>query len=115
LLDIKAFIYPVISHNNLINKQITLYKSLKLKQEEFQKFLFEAGYKQVEEPTFYGDFSRKGEIFNIYFSPLENPVKIDFFDDMIEFIKIYERDTGKIINEIDSINILPIRVIFFKK
>ena len=114
LLDIKAFIYPVISHNNLINKQITLYKSLKLKQEEFQKFLFEAGYKQVEEPTFYGDFSRKGEIFNIYFSPLENPVKIDFFDDMIEFIKIYERDTGKIINEIDSINILPIREFFLK-
>lgn len=114
LVDFIGFIYPVIKKENLINKKIYIRKGGKITQENFLKSLIEAGYKLVEDPQYYGEFSKKGEIFNIVYSPIEQPVKIDFFDDICEFIKIYEKDSGKILSEIDEIIILPVKEFFIK-
>ncbi|MCX8058162.1 MAG: transcription-repair coupling factor [Spirochaetes bacterium] len=110
--DILGFIYPVIKKEVLVEKKIYIRKGQKISQEKFLQKLISCGFNLVEEPQYYGEFSKKGEIFNIFYSPLENPVKIDFFDDICEFIKIYEKDSGKIIKEIDEINILPVKEFF---
>lgn len=71
---------------------------------ELEKKLSELGYfssVSVEEP---GTFSKKGEIFDIY-PPNLSPIRLNYFDDLIESIHAIDQETNKTIktSEIDSV------------
>jgi transcription-repair coupling factor (superfamily II helicase) len=70
--------------------------------------LIQAGYSHthtVEEP---GSFSKKGEIFDI-FPVAGTPVRIHYFDDMVEEIYHIDKDTHKTIKDskVESLKITP--------
>jgi transcription-repair coupling factor (superfamily II helicase) len=77
-----------------LNHQMTLAASDIISPDELAKSLFQLGYSSsttVEEP---GTFVRKGEIFDIF--PVDQgPVRIHYFDDMIEAIFAIDLETQK--------------------
>ena len=75
--------------------------------------LYESGYKRVASVEVVGEFSIRGEVIDIYPINLDYPVRIDFFDDEIEYIKTFDPSTQKSINKIESIDILPISEIYY--
>lgn len=72
---------------------------------ELSSKLVKLGYSSshsVEEP---GTFVRKGEIFDIY--PISHPaIRLHYFDDLIEEIKLIEKDTGRTIKDSSSESVL---------
>ena len=75
--------------------------------------LFESGYKRVASVEVVGEFSVRGEIIDIYPINFNHPIRIDFFDEEIEYIKTFDIETQKSIEKIDSIDILPISEIYY--
>ena len=65
------------------------------------------GYKKVESVDVVGEFSKRGSIVDI-FSPLsEKPVRLDFFDDELDSIRLFDESTQKSLKKVDKIEIYP--------
>lgn len=65
----------------------------------------EKGFEKVNSVENIGEFSRKGNIIDIYPYAVEYPVRIEFFGDEIESIRYFDPVNQKRINEADSIEI----------
>lgn len=68
------------------------------------KFI-EKGFEKVNSVENIGEFSRKGNIIDIYPYAVEYPVRIELFGDEIESIRYFDPVTQKRVNEADSIEI----------
>lgn len=88
-----------IPHPNFILKnQLAIQVSDVISPLDLAKKLTSLGYAQtltIEEP---GSFSRKGEIFDL-FPTLGRPVRIHYFDDMIEEIFLIDQETQKTLKD----------------
>ncbi len=90
--------YLKLKKNQTINMEIIISK------------LIENGYKKCKKIEKIGDFSVKGDILDIFLGNFENPIRIDFFDDIID--KMYSFDLVEMqkIEEFSQISILPIQI-----
>ena len=70
--------------------------------------LVRIGYEPVYTITKTGEFSRRGSIVDIFPLGYEKPIRLDFFGDEIETIKYFNMETQRSIEEIISINVLPV-------
>lgn len=74
---------------------------LKLKEnqnilpENLEKLLVQAGYKREALISEKGQFSRRGEVFDIFPVNTEVPYRLDFFDTIIESVKVFDITTQK--------------------
>ena len=67
------------------------------------------GYSNVYTTIKTGEFSKRGEIVDIYLFGEERPIRLDFFDDEIETIKYFNPETQISEEEIEKITIKPVR------
>ena len=91
---------------------------LKLKENQtiepadLEKMLVESGYKREEILSENGQFSRRGEVFDIFPINTKEPYRIDFFDNVIETIKVFDITTQKGTKRVPSIKICPYSDLF---
>lgn len=91
---------------------------LKLKTDQIieptllEQKLVEAGYKREELISENGQFSRRGEVFDIFPINTKEPYRIDFFDNMIETIKVFDIATQKGTKIVSNIKISPYSDLF---
>lgn len=76
--------------------------------EEISKKLVLCGYKSVSQITAQGEFFVHGGIIDIFPINSENSVRIDFFDNEVETIRIVEPVSQRSVERINAIEILPI-------
>ena len=69
------------------------------------EFLTENGYLQSYLIEKKGEFSRRGDIIDIFPPNAENPVRLEFFDDELESIREFDIETQKSINRKEEIKI----------
>ena len=83
-----------------------------IEPERLQKLLVEAGYKREELLADAGQFSRRGEVFDIFPINSSEPYRIDFFDTEIESIKVFDIQTQRGTKEVKQIEICPYSDLF---
>jgi transcription-repair coupling factor len=79
----------------------------KLKMRSVLSFLEEMEYHQTEKvinPLFY---SVRGGIIDVFLVHSRNPVRLEFFGDMIESIRLFNPFSQRTIKEVDQISLLP--------
>jgi len=96
------------NYNNK-NDYIKIEKNKIIKQSEFIEKIIEAGYEYNYLVEKKGEYSKRGDIIDIYSVHEENPVRLEFFDDYIENIKYFDIETQKSIEKINDIVITPIK------
>ncbi len=69
--------------------------------------LLKLGYEKVEIVNKTGDFSIRGYILDVFPINEENPIRIEFFGDIIEKIKKFNVNTQRSLSEIGSIELFP--------
>ncbi|MBE5755277.1 MAG: transcription-repair coupling factor [Clostridiales bacterium] len=87
-----------------VNQNITI--------ETLERLLVQAGYKREEMISEAGQFSRRGEIVDVFPLGEKNPFRIDFFDTVIETIKIFDVAQQKGTKPVDEIKICPFSDLF---
>ncbi len=76
---------------------------------KFEKDLIKLGYERAAITTLKGQYSVRGGIVDIYPVNSDMPVRVDFFDDEIEKIFLFDYDTQRSEKEIEEIKIIKYR------
>ncbi len=67
----------------------------------------ENGYRNVEQVIEHGEYSVRGSILDLFPMGSNQPFRIDFFDDEIDSIRIFDIETQRSKDIVKNINILP--------
>ena len=90
-----------------------LHKDESYHLEDLVTFLVYSGYERtftVENP---GEFSLRGHILDIFPLNNEHPFRLDFFDDILEQIKVFKVETQRSFAEVEQVEIAPIHELFY--
>lgn len=93
--------------NALAGKILRLIIGHEIEREALEQSLREIGYKKTSVVIERGEYSRKGWLLDIFPSTADNPVRIEFFGDEIESMRLFDLDSQRSISNIDDILILP--------
>jgi len=101
----KTLTLPVWSQRetNVLN----LKTGIEIERTEIEKRLMEMGYRKVPLVSEKGEYSQRGWLFDIFPSTSENPLRIEFFGDEIETIKVFEVETQISKEKVSGISIFP--------
>ncbi len=67
------------------------------------------GYQPVDHVENVGEFSRRGSIIDIYQIQYEHPIRIDFFDDEMDSIRVFNALTQRSIKTLKQFTLIPNR------
>lgn len=82
---------------------------------ELEKLLSKIGYNKVDIITSKGEFSRRGDVLDIFDISSKNPIRINFFDTTIEDIVEFDLLTFEKLNKLNSIKIIPSKINLFNE
>ncbi|WP_448211176.1 transcription-repair coupling factor [Colwellia sp. MEBiC06753] len=68
-----------------------------------------SGYRNVDQVMEHGEFSARGAILDLFPMGSNAPFRLDFFDDEIEEIRLFDPDSQRSSDKIAEINLLPAR------
>ena len=88
---------------------ISLEKGSKINQKEFINNLIKSGYKNTSIVESVGEFAQRGDIVDVFCLSEKDPIRIDFFYDEIETLKLFETSTQKSYKNLEKITISPIK------
>lgn len=74
-------------------------------REDIKQFLIEGGYTENYIIENKGEFGIRGDIMDIFPSNSENPIRLDFFDELLESIRYFSSFDQKSIKNIDSFRV----------
>ncbi len=93
----------------LLNYCLMLKVGEEMSPEMIREYLFESGYVEDDPVTDPGEFSLRGGILDIFPPHLEKPVRMEFFGDQIESIRIFDIDSQRSVETVNTIEIIPMR------
>ncbi len=93
--------------SNIASMSLLLKKGENIEREVLRNKLLELGYKQVEIVLQEGEFSQHGWVFDIWKIGEDYPVRVEFFGDEIDEIKLFYPDTQRSFKSLDEIWIIP--------
>lgn len=79
---------------------------------DLEKQLINIGYKKVETLTKAGEFTRRGDVIDIFNIANSNPVRLDFFDTQIEEMYYFDYITYEKLNSVQNFDIIPNKINF---
>ena len=86
-------------------KPLQIIKGDILSLTEITNKLIEYGYERTSLVDMPGQFALRGDILDIFTTSNEYPIRIEFFDDLVENISLFDQSTMKNIQKLDKINI----------
>ncbi len=93
--------------DNYINSIINLSVGDEITREELIKKLTTLGYERETLVTKTGELGVRGFIIDVFPIQFEHPIRIEFFGDEIDSIRIFDEDNQKAISEIKNCRIFP--------
>lgn len=75
--------------------------------ESLTKLLQQQGYSRTDTVIDAGEFAVRGSIFDIYPSGLNTGLRLDFFDDELESLRLFDPNTQRTTDRVDSHLLLP--------
>ena len=96
----------LINKNLLIENKLDLQKGVQIEIQELANKLTLLGYTKDNVTSTEGFWSRRGEIIDIYPVNNEFPIRLEFFDNVIEKIREYDPHTQKTLESINNIEII---------
>ncbi|MCL2566833.1 MAG: transcription-repair coupling factor [Alphaproteobacteria bacterium] len=101
-----AIIQKTLHSKYLANNFFTVKKGSVQKIETLVNFLAAQGYKKVSLVAGDGEFALRGDIIDIYL-PQWGAVRIDFFDEAVEKIRLFDVLSQKSFQEVESVSVKP--------
>lgn len=109
--------YGIIRHlpdkNKLKESIIHLKKDDVCNKNDLVKRLIELGYEKTSHVETPMTFASRGYIVDIYSVNYDKPIRVEFFDDVIDSIRYFDNDSQKTIEVIDNADICFAKDVFF--
>ena len=109
IVSVATLMHRIIPRAWLAGQSFDLKRGDTLNRTEFQLRLTQGGYRNVSQVMDHGDFAVRGSIIDIFAMGTSNPFRIDLFDDEIETLRVFDAESQRSIEEVDSLNLMPAR------
>ncbi len=103
----EALVEAVVEQQTFTENTMHLSRGEEISITTLQNKLLEAGFNKVDFVYEPGQFSIRGGIVDIFSFSRELPVRIDFFGDEIDSIRIFDIETQLSENKLDNVEIIP--------
>jgi len=74
---------------------------------QMRQTLESCGYRNVEQVMEHGEFCARGAILDLYPMGAKHPIRLDFFDDEIDEIRVFDPENQRSKEKIDTFELLP--------
>lgn len=95
ILPVNTLMQRVCPHAFLHRHTLLMTKGQRLSRETLRAQLEQAGYRSVDQVMEHGEFATRGALLDLYPMGSEEPYRIDFFDDDIDSLRIFDVDTQR--------------------
>ena len=103
--SIHALMQPVPSPEAIAAQSLTLTPGQTLPPERLAEWLTEQGFVRCDQVGLPGDYAQRGGIIDVYTNAHSDPVRIEFFGDEVESIRLFDAGTQRSSHELRSIRI----------
>ncbi|MDY4372329.1 transcription-repair coupling factor [Pectobacterium carotovorum] len=107
ILPVNTLMQRVCPHSFLHGHALVLEKGQRLSRDKLRSQLEQAGYRSVDQVMEHGEYATRGALLDLFPMGSEEPYRIDFFDDEIDSLRLFDVDTQRTLNEVPHINLLP--------
>lgn len=107
ILPINTLMQRVCPHEFLHGHALVMKKGQHLSRDKLRAQLEQAGYRSVDQVMEHGEFATRGALLDLYPMGSEEPYRIDFFDDDIDSLRVFDVDSQRTLSEVEQINLLP--------
>jgi transcription-repair coupling factor (superfamily II helicase) len=102
-----AFAKTLPTTDTFSSSVITLKKGDTIDREELRYALEYAGYVNTELTSGKGEYTFRGDIAEIFTPQMENPVRIEFFDDEVDRIEVFDSFSRRTEKKLTQLIVLP--------
>lgn len=107
ILPVNTLMQRVCPHSYLHGHALVMKKGQQLSRDNLRSQLEQAGYRSVDQVMEHGEFATRGALLDLYPMGSDQPYRIDFFDDEIDSLRVFDVDTQRTLEEVEAINLLP--------
>ena len=105
--SVEAFLQRVVSKSFLLDRSFKLTIGESYLRDALIKRISGVGYERTETVTLPGEIALRGGIIDLFTPLSDRPVRIEFFGDEIESIRLFDPETQRSEKEIEEVEIMP--------
>ncbi len=99
----------ILPPDYLDSRSLVLDTGGQLNIESFRQRLERSGYRCVSQVMEHGEFAVRGSLLDLFPMGAVRPYRIDLFDDEIDSIRLFDPETQRSSEKVDSVRLLPAR------
>ena len=107
ILPVNTLMQRVCPHIFLHGHALVMKKGQRLSRDALRSQLEQAGYRHVDQVMEHGEYATRGALLDLYPMGSVQPYRLDFFDDEIDSLRLFDVDTQRTLEEVEAINLLP--------
>ena len=107
--SVRAAAVKLHSPQRFLSYCLELDKEQPYSPELLREYLQESGYTEDDPVTDPGEFSLRGGILDVFPPHMEHPVRIEFFGDQIESMRLFDVDSQRSISALPRAELVPMR------
>ncbi|KAG6336727.1 hypothetical protein ID866_2381 [Astraeus odoratus] len=107
IVPVNTLMQRVCPHSYLHGHALVMKKGQRLSRDTLRDQLDGAGYRHVDQVMEHGEYATRGALLDLYPMGSDQPYRLDFFDDEIDSLRVFDADTQRTLEEVESINLLP--------
>ncbi|QKJ86792.1 Transcription-repair-coupling factor [Paramixta manurensis] len=107
IMPVNTLMQRVCPHSFLHGHALVMQKGQNLARDRLRDQLEQAGYRHVDQVMEHGEYATRGALLDLFPMGSEQPYRIDFFDDEIDSLRLFDVDSQRTLEEVSAINLLP--------
>lgn len=107
LADTEAAAQRVLPRRAFADSRLTIREGDILERKKLAEMLVKAGYEHSGRVEGAGEFCIRGGIIDVYPTHRKNPYRIEFFDDEIDSIRMFDAETQCSLRSVEEVEIIP--------
>ncbi|MCI1900418.1 MAG: transcription-repair coupling factor [Enterobacter sp.] len=107
IVPVNTLMQRVCPHSYLHGHALVMKKGQRLSRDALRSQLDSAGYRHVDQVMEHGEYATRGALLDLYPMGSDRPYRLDFFDDEIDSLRVFDADTQRTLEEVEAINLLP--------
>lgn len=107
IMPVNTLMQRVCPHSFLHGHALVMKKGQRLSRDALRGQLEQAGYRHVDQVMEHGEYATRGALLDLYPMGSAQPYRLDFFDDEIDSLRLFDVDTQRTLEEVEAINLLP--------
>jgi transcription-repair coupling factor (superfamily II helicase) len=109
VVPITTLMHRLLPSDYLLANSMLLNVGQSINIETFRKQLSQQGYSFVEQVTEHGEVSVRGSLLDVFPMGANDPFRIDLFDDEIDSIRLFDIETQRSTDKVETLRVLPAR------